>query len=177
MRRVERLTFGHGIHAPVRSREVVAAAAHLAHEPSPFSFTHLETWDWGWGGLLLFSILLFFRPQDQIPGLGAVHISELAAFIGLSAMVALNLGKRQPITRMTPELRGMLALTAVLLATVPTSFWPGGSLHVFTELFSKVLLIFVLMVNTVTSPRRIERICWVIVPAMRPPSTMLTPRA
>jgi O-antigen ligase len=161
--RVERLTFGHGLHAPVPSRAVVATAAELAHEPKPFSFTHLETWDWGWGGLLMFSILLFFRPQDQVRALGAVHISELAAMIGLVAMVALNAKRREPITRMTPELMGMLALTAVLLATVPTSFWPGGSLKVFTDLFSKVLLIFVLLVNTVTSPRRIERICWVIV--------------
>lgn len=160
--RVERLTFGHGFHAPVPTR-AAAMAAELAHEPKPFSFTHPETWDWGWGGLLLFSILLFFRPQEQISALGAIHGSELAAFIGLVAMVTLNLKRREPITRMTPEVKGMFALTFVLLATVPTSYWPGGSVHVFTELFSKVLLIFILMVNSITSPRRIEHLCRVIV--------------
>ena len=48
---VERLTFGHGMHAPVPA----AAAAALAHEPKPFRFSQPETWDWGWGGLLIFS--------------------------------------------------------------------------------------------------------------------------
>ena len=95
---VERLAFGHGTHAPVP----VAAAAELAHEPKPFSFSHLETWDWGWGGLLIFSILLFFRPQDQITALGNAHLSEVAAIIGLTAMVMLNSKRREPLTRVTP---------------------------------------------------------------------------
>jgi len=161
MRRVERLTFGHGTHPPVRT--AIATAAELAHEPKPFSFTHFETWDWGWGGLLIFSILLFFRPQDQVTALGNAHLSEVAAIIGLSAMVALNSKRREPLTRMTPELIGVLGLGLVMLITVPTSFWPGGSFGVFKEYYIKVALVFMLMVNTITSPRRIERICWVIV--------------
>ena len=161
IRRTERLAFGHGTHAPVPS--VVAAAAELAHEPKPFRFTHLETWDWGWGGLLIFSILLFFRPQDQIVALGNAHLSEVAAIIGLTAMVLLNSKRREPLTRVTPELIGVMGLGAVILLTIPLSFWPGGSFGVFKDLYIKVALVFMLMVNTVTSPRRIERICWVIV--------------
>ena len=157
----ERLTFGHGTHGAVPP--AIAAAAELAHEPKPFSFTHLETWDWGWGGLLLFSILLFFRPQDQVTALGNAHLSELSAIIGLIAMLALNSNRREPLTRMTPELGAVIGLGAVILFTVPTSFWPGGSFGVFKDLYIKVALVFLLMVNTVTSPRRVERICWVIV--------------
>ena len=158
--RQERLTFGHGAHAPVPQ---VIEAAELAHEPKPFRFTHLETWDWGWGGLLIFSILLFFRPQGHIDWLGRMHLSDLAATVGLSAMVFLRISKGQSITRLTPEVISILALGAVILLTVPVSFWPGGSFAVFTGLFVKVLLIFVLIVNTVTSPKRVDRICWVIV--------------
>jgi O-antigen ligase len=156
---VERLAFGHGTHAPVPA----AAAAALAHEPKPFRFTQLETWDWGWGGLLIFSILLFFRPQDQVTALGNAHLSEVAAIVGLTAMVVLNSKRREPLTRITPELLGVMGLAAVILITIPMSFWPTGSLNVFTEIYIKVALVFMLMVNTVTSPRRIERICWVIV--------------
>jgi O-antigen ligase len=157
----ERLTFGHGTHGTVPT--AVAAAAELAHEPKPFRFTHLETWDWGWGGLLIFSILLFFRPQDQVTALGNAHLSEVAAIVGLTAMVALNSKRREPLTRITPELIGVMGLGFVMLATVPLSFWPGGSFGVFKDIYIKVALVFMLMVNTVTSPRRIERICWVIV--------------
>jgi O-antigen ligase len=159
--RGERLTFGHGSLAAVPARVKVAAA--LAHEPQPVRLTRIETWDWGWGGLLLFSILLFFRPQDQIAAIGALHVSDLSAAIGLGAMVFLNLSRGKPLTRMTPELAGVIALGVVILATVPTSIWPGGSVRVFTDLYLKVALIFMLMVNTITSPKRIERICWVIV--------------
>jgi O-antigen ligase len=162
----ERLTFGHGVRAAVPSRQsVIAAAASLAHEPGPVRFRRLETWDWAWGGLLVFSILLFFRPQDQIAALGALHLSDAAAIFGLVAMVALNMSRREPITRVTPELIGIAALGAVILGTIPTSIWMGGSFAVFTTMYIQVALIFMLMVNSITSPRRIERICWVIVVA------------
>jgi O-antigen ligase len=160
--RQERLTFGHRIHGPVPGRPI-AVAAELAHEPKPFRFTHLETWDWGWGGLLIFSILLFFRPQGQIEALGAMHLSDLAAAVGLGAMVFLRISRGESATRLTPELIAMFALGTVIVVTIPLSFWPGGSFAVFTGLFVKVLLIFMLMVNTVTSPKRVERICRVIV--------------
>ena len=160
--RNERLTFGHGLHAAVPTR-AMAATPELAHEPRPFRLTHLETWDWGWGGLLIFSILLFFRPQDQITALGDAHVSDLAALVGLIAMVFVNLGRREAPIRVTPEVIAVFALGFVILATVPFSIWPGGSLAIFTDMYMQVALIFLLMVNTITSPRRIERICWVIV--------------
>lgn len=160
----ERLTFGHGAHAPVLSRDAGrVVAAELAHEPHLVRFNRIETWDWGWGGLLIFSILLFFRPQDTITALGQAHVSDLAAVVGLTAMAMLNLSRREPISRMPAELLGVLALGAVILGTVPFSFWPGGSLGVFTDYYMQVALIFLLMVNTITSPRRVERIAWVIV--------------
>jgi O-antigen ligase len=43
--------------------------------------------------------------------------------------------------------------------------WMGGSIHTFTDLYAKVVLIFVLMLNTLTSPRRIEQFTWLIVVA------------
>src|SRR5262245_56555406 len=157
----ERLAFG-GVAPPVPPRPSAIAAA-LNREPPPVRLTRIDTWDWGWGGLLIFSFLLFFRPQDQIPGLGNSHISDLAAFVGLSAMVFLNLSRRRSITRVTPELVGVFALGGVMLATIPTSFWPGGSMNIFTELYIPVAFVFMLMVNCITAPWRIERICWVIV--------------
>jgi O-antigen ligase len=158
----ERLTFGHTAFTAVAGRPSVIAAA-LTHEPQPVRLTHPETWDWGWGGLLLFSILLFFRPQDQFAGLGNSHLSDLAAIVGLSAMAFLNLSRREPIIRVNPELLGVFGLAAIMLLTVPTSFWPGGALATFRTMFVPVAFVFMLIVNRVTSPKRIERICWVIV--------------
>jgi O-antigen ligase len=161
--RSERLTFGHGALAAVPSRATAAAAA-LAHEAGPVRLLRMETWDWGWGGLLMFSVLLFFRPQDQILGvLGELHLSDISAIIGLVGMLVVNLGRREPLFRMTPEVIGIFLLGFVILATAPFSIWPGGAVNVFTAMFMQVMLIFLLMVNTVTSPKRIDRLCWVIV--------------
>lgn len=163
--RSERLTFGHGSLAPVPSRTTAAAAA-LAHEAQPVRLLRLETWDWGWGGLLMFSVLLFFRPQDQITALlGELHLSDISAIIGLAGMVIVNLGRREPLFRMTPEVGAVFFLGFVILITAPFSIWPGGAVGVFTDMYMQVMLIFLLMVNTVTSPKRVDRICWVIVVA------------
>ncbi len=161
--RGERLTFGHGLLRRVPS--TTKTVAELAHEPGPVRLTRLATWDWGWGGLLIFTILLFFRPQEQLAGLPAMHASDLAAVIGLGAMIYLRLRQGESITRVTPELIGLAALTGAMALSVPTSFWPGGSFQELTT-FAKVAAIFLLMVNTVTSPRRIERITWVIILAL-----------
>jgi O-antigen ligase len=160
----ERLTFGHGAHVPV-PRVAAATAATTAHEATPVHFSRPETWDWAWGGLLFFTVLLFFRPQDQIPFLRDSHLANVAALVGLAAMVGLNLSRRLPITRLTPELVALALFGLVIGITIPLSFWPGGAFTAFETLYIPVLLIFVLMVNTMTSPRRVERIVWIIVVA------------
>ena len=49
-----------------------------------------------------------------------------------------------------------------MLATVPFSVWPGGALSEFVETYLKVVMVFVLMVNTLTTPKRLEQITWLI---------------
>jgi len=158
----ERLTFGHPSVALVRRRGTVRSTAALADEPAPVRLSVLATWDWAWGGLLLFTIFLFFRPQDQL-GLRDSNISDVIAIVGLISMVLMNVSRGRAPIRVTRELIGVVALGAVMLATVATSYWPGGAFRVFTDVYLTLALIFLLMINTVTSPKRIERICWVIV--------------
>ena len=158
----ERLAFGHAAHGAV-PRATATAAASIAREPEPVQLSRVETWDWGWGGLLFFTFLLFFRPQDQIAALDDSHIPDAAAIVGLLAMMFLNLSRGRPVSRVTPELIGMLALTVVVVGTIPSAFWITGAFNQFKNVFVPLLLIFVLTVNTVTSPRRIERLTWVIV--------------
>jgi O-antigen ligase len=39
----------------------------------------------------------------------------------------------------------------------------GGAIATFTDMYAKVVLIFILMVNTLTSSKRVERLTWVLV--------------
>ena len=122
-----------------------------------------ERRDWAFIGLMAFTALLFFRPQDMVTPLRALHLAELAALFALGSLVAGRLGRGLPVTRTTPELIGVFAFAFVILATAPFSVWKGGAVGTFIDLYSKVVLIFVLMVNTLSSPKRMEQFTWLIV--------------
>jgi putative inorganic carbon (HCO3(-)) transporter len=122
-----------------------------------------ERRDWAYLGLLAFTALLYLRPQDSIRPLGMLHLPELAAIFALGSLFFGRLQRGQSITRFTPELGGVLALGGVILATAPFSVWMGGAVATFTDMYAKVVLIFILMVNTLTSPKRIERLTWLLV--------------
>ena len=165
----ERLAFGFGTagnagRAPARGSVRVEPAAHAAAvAPSAARRASRERFDWAFAGLLAFTAILFFRPQDQLTALRVLPLAEIAAIGALIAMVTGRLGRGLSVTRFTPELAGVVALGAVILVTAPFSIWMGGAVGTFTDVYVKVLLIFVLMVNTLTSPKRVERFMWLIV--------------
>ncbi len=117
-------------------------------------------------GLMAFTALLYFRPQDQLPPLGALRLTEIAALVGLLGLAFNRLGRGLSPTRMTLELAGVVALGLIILALAPFSIWMGGAIGTFTDLYMKVMLIFLLMVNTLNSPKRIEQFTWLIVVAV-----------
>ena len=167
----ERLAFGYGTSG--HSGDAPARRLSLQSDPafpgstSPSVTTpappRSERADWAFIGLMVFTGLLFFRPQDQIPALEALHLAEVSALGALLAMVIGRLGSGQPVSRVNPELWGVVAMGALILATAPFSIWPGGSLSTFTEIYSKIILIFILMVNTLTSRKRVDQFLWLIV--------------
>ncbi len=167
----ERLTFGYGTSghlgdAPARAQG--ASPARSDTPPSsaaenPVALASDDRPDGAFIGLMLFTALLFFRPQDQVPALGMLHLAELSALGALLSMVVGRLGRGLSITRVTPELCGVVFMGGLMLATAPFSVWPGGAVSTFTEIYFKVILIFLLMVNTLTSRKRIEQFVWLIV--------------
>ena len=145
---------------PTRRVSAEQAAIPVVADPLPG-----ESTDWAFFGLLAFTALLFFRPQDQLRFLAPLHLAEVSAIVALVAMAGKRLVRRLPVSRFTPELGGLVAFGAVLVATTPFSYWPGGSIEVITGLYLKVLLIVVLMVNSLTTPRRLQRFTSLVVVA------------
>jgi O-antigen ligase len=171
----ERLAFGYGAAGPdasvrrfgdsfpadpPRLRRDASAEA-VAHD-QPVGRSRREKRDWAFLGLLAFTAVLYFRPQDQIPGLGSVPLAELTAIFGLGAMITGRLTRGLPVTRLTPELLGVVAFGLVILATAPFSVWFGGAVGTFTNVFVKVILIFVLMTNALTTVERLNRFMTVV---------------
>lgn len=165
----ERLVFGYGMagHNGETPSQEEALARNAPLQSSPAfpdePAVPPERRDWAFVGLMLFTGMLFFRPQDLIPPLRVLHLAELSALFALAALLASRLGRGLPVTRLTAELVGVFALGVVILVMSPFSVWMGGSIATFTNLYAKVVLIFVLMVNTLTTPKRIERFTWLIV--------------
>ena len=169
----ERLAFGYGTsrHAgdtPAghtrndASRPGAEPAASAAPKTRRARSTEVKA-DAAFIGLMVFTALLFFRPQDQIRALNSLHLAEMSALAALTAMVIGRLSRGLTLSRVTPELSGVILMGGIILATAPFSIWPGGSISTFTEIYSKIILIFVLIVNTLTSRKRVEQFVWLIV--------------
>ena len=162
---MERLVFGYG---RKRGGEVPRPADPRrapGDEPRPLVPDVLpgESSDWGFAGLLAFTAVLFLRPQDQLPFLTPLHLAEATATLGLLAMISKRLARGEPIIRVTPEVLALLAFGAALVVTTPFSYWPGGSVAIITGMYVKVVLIVILMVNAIDSPRRLQRFTWLVV--------------
>src|SRR4030095_8114807 len=167
----ERLAFGYGTtgHDGETPRREAPSDARTSPpvegqngDPTPF-VPRADRTDWAFIGLLTFTALLFLRPQEQISLLNPLHLAEISALLALAAMVMGRLGRGLAVTRYTPELGGVLLLGFTILATAPLSIWPGGAVGTFTDIYVKIILIFVLMLNTLTNPKRIDRFLWLIV--------------
>ncbi len=129
----ERLVFGygtsgHGGEAPPRLQAPVRGAtttemADVARDLTP------TRRDWAFAGLLAFTALLFFRPQDQFRALQPLHLAEVSAIFGLVAMMTSRLSRGtddQPPRRRSSS--GVVALGGVILITAPFSIWTGGAI-------------------------------------------------
>src|SRR5262245_3805522 len=121
------------------------------------------TADYLW--MIAFTAILFFRPQDHFPPLAVLHLGELTALGGLAAMAARRLSLGQSVTKINPEVIVVVAIGAWILLTIPFSSWPSGSLKVFSDIYVKIILIFALMVTTLTSARRLRQMTWIMIVA------------
>ena len=165
---MERLTFNvrgtRGGSLVVAGREARAAAQPTRLETVKAHIAVVrERYDWDYLWMISFTALLFFRPQDQIPGLEALHLAELTAIAGLAAMAVRRLSAGQTITKVNAEVIGVIFLGGVMVLTIPFSIWPGGSTKVFSDIYVKIILIFALMISTITTPRRVRQMTWVMI--------------
>lgn len=171
--RLERLAFSLGgrrdVGSPAPADRYRGSAAQAPGASSPAAAPRaaaVEPRDWAFTWTLVFTAVLFLRPQDLFPPLAVLHLAELSAIAGLVSLLVGRLARRQTLTRMTPEFAGVLALGVVILLTAPFSIWFGGAVSVFTDMYLKVTLVYLLAVNVLISPKRIERLTWILVLAI-----------
>lgn len=112
--------------------------------------------------LMAFTFVLLVAPQSFIPALAPLHIALLAAGgAGLMYVVG-ALTHRGPGLHLTREMRIALGLVLWAVATLPFSYWPGGSVDFMLDIYLKALIIFWLLGNVVNTPGRLRTAAWVL---------------
>jgi O-antigen ligase len=107
-------------------------------------------------GLLIFTIVLYFRPQQYLPGLASVPIALIAALITLAAFIPSQLALEGSLTARPREVNLLLLLCVVALLSVPLAVSPGDAIHTFWEPFLKAVIVFIVIVNAVRTERRLR---------------------
>lgn len=113
-------------------------------------------------GLLFLMFVIYIAPQAFISALEPLHLAKLSAAVALVAYGARVLAGRAAWTVMTTEVRLVLWLFCIALASIPFSMWPGGSLEFVIDQYSKSIVIFFLVSNLLVSMDRYRSFLWTI---------------
>lgn len=135
--------------------------------PAPRTATLTTAAPSGEGGLafaalLAFTLVLLLAPQNVFPVLAQVRIALLSAGLAIGAHVAGQLLRGRPVMHL--DLAVVLAggLLSWAIATIPLSYWPGGSASLVLDLYLKSLAVFWLIANTVDTPGRLRALVWAL---------------
>ena len=129
---------------PVTAPEGVEAT--VSDSPIPF-----------WA-LMAFTAIMLLAPQNYFPVLAAFRLAFLVAGVAIGSHLYDRLRRGEPLTILPTEIRLVGYLLGWALVTLPLGSWPGGSLGVLADLYSKTLAIFLLIANTVNSVARLRLI-------------------
>lgn len=146
--------------------EVDPAPAHEKRDPSPKERKRLkaaaptETWSRRrshfvtYIGLFLFTAFVFFRPYEFFSVPWLAWGTEVLALFTLATYFAVQLSEGN-LTAQPREIKFALLLLLTALLSVPFAISPGEAWDNFVN-FSKVILIFVVLVNAVRTEGRLR---------------------
>lgn len=112
-------------------------------------------------GVFLFTLVLYFRPYELIPALSGFHsIALVIAVATLLIYLPTQITVEGTITALPVEIKCVLFIAAWALLSIPIAKSPSLAWATFNDTFIKVVLMFVVMVNTLRTERRIKALMW-----------------
>lgn len=107
-------------------------------------------------GVCLFTFFLYLRPNELFPEIfGTTPIIKFIAIGTVLAYAASKVSYGEPLTIWPTEVKMVMVLVVLSIVLMPFAAAPGESWEFFNDTFSKVVLIFILMVNLLDSHKRI----------------------
>ncbi|MBI3652047.1 MAG: O-antigen ligase family protein [Acidobacteria bacterium] len=126
-------------------------------EKSSTSITATGSFKLAYVGLFLFTFLLYARPQEMFPDLlGNIPLVKLVAIGTLLAYLVTKLTRGERLTIWPLELTMVVVIALLGLAFTPIAASPQDSLKVLLDIFLKVVIIFVLMINLLNRETRLR---------------------
>lgn len=114
-----------------------------------------------YAGVFLFTLVLYFRPYELIPVLSGFHsIALILAVATLLIYLPTQVTVEGSITALPIEIKCILFITIWALLTIPIAKNPGLAWATFNDTFIKVVLMFIVMVNTLRTELRIKALMW-----------------
>ncbi len=115
-------------------------------------------------GLFAFTLLLYARPNELFPeAFGTFPIIKIVAIATLLSYVGSKLLHGEPLTLWPIELKMILAITALGILFVPVAASPNESTDLLTDMFLKVVAIFILMINLINTRERLRSMLKLVV--------------
>lgn len=112
-------------------------------------------------GLYCFSILVYFRPYELVPALSFLSATAFyAAFATLCIYLPTQLATEGTLTTLTTEVKSILLITFLAVATMPIAKSAGVAWEEFNDSFIKAVVMFIVMVNVLRTRRRLMGIIW-----------------
>ena len=108
-------------------------------------------------GLYLFTLLLYVRPNELFPEvLGTFPIPRIVAIIAIAAYIAGIMGSGRRLTIVPIELKILALIAALGVLFAPLASSPSDSVDTLLDMFIKVIIIFILMINVITTHHRLR---------------------
>jgi hypothetical protein len=112
-------------------------------------------------GLYLFSVLVLFRPYELTASLAFLSSTAFyLAAITLLVYLPTQLTTEGNLTTLSTEVKCILAMTFLAVLTMPLGKDAARSWETFSDVFIKVVLIFIVMVNVVRTKLRLMSLLW-----------------
>jgi len=112
--------------------------------------------------LLVFTGLLFLAPQANVPGFGRLRVALPMGAFAIAAHLWTRFVARRPLMRGSGEMWLAGGMLAWAVATIPASTVPEFSQKILVDEYLKVLGVFWLFGNIVTTLGRLRLVAWAL---------------
>ncbi len=114
-----------------------------------------------YAGIFLFTLIVYFRPYEWVPGLSS--FTSMAFWVAIATLLIYlpsQVSAENSLTVLPIEIKCALFLGIWALLTIPIAREPALAWERYSEEYVKVLVIFIVMINTLRTKSRLKGIMW-----------------